>query len=156
MKRFLILVALVASLVATSQASAAAPAAGPDAANARFCPTSWSTVQNGSGGSFASLAECASSREVFAPSLTISPDAVTALEPFLIVGQGFHASTTATVSIAVTGQSPYTSFDGVTNADGSFYAIARFSGCGTEYPYDLTLTVTDSFGVHASAWMTLC
>jgi hypothetical protein len=116
----------------------------------------WTTAQSSTGGAFASLPECAQAREVYQPSLSIDPDAVGALETTIVTGQGFHASDTGTLSIAVTGQDPYFSFPLVGNEDGSFIIIMRFTGCGFAPPYDLTLTLTDSFGVHASAQMTLC
>lgn len=129
-----------------------------DNSNTKLCAKNWQTVQNSTGGSFSSLAECAGSRGVFAPSVTITPSAVTAGQLFLVSGAGFHASTSATLTFAVTGQAPYYSVQGITNADGSLLFIfsSGFSGCGVAPPYDLTLTVTDSFGVHASAQMTLC
>jgi hypothetical protein len=115
----------------------------------------WATAQSATGGSFASMTECTRAREVFRPTLT-APAAVTAGETFIAQGVGFHPSTSATFSIAVTGQNPYYSVGAQTNADGTFIGIITFSGCGSAPPYDLTLTVTDSYGVHASAQMTLC
>jgi hypothetical protein len=153
MKRIALIAATLAVLALAVSATALA-----DNGDARLCAKNWQTVQNGTGGSFASLAECARSQDVWAPSLTISPSVVTAGQLFIVSGTGFHPSTTGTLYFAVTGQEPYFSTGVVTNTDGSVIVIFSqgFSGCGSAPPYDLTLTVTDSYGVHASAQMTLC
>ncbi len=131
--------------------------------NQKLCAKSWSSVQSESGGSFSSISECASSRGVFAPILSSSPAAVTAGERFTLTATGFHADAHSTVSFAITGQSPYSSYVPYypTDANGSFVITFVFAECrktdtGNEVSVDLTLTFTDSFGVHASTRVTLC
>jgi hypothetical protein len=109
-----------------------------DNGNARLCAKNWATVQNGSGGSFSSLAECASSRSVFQPSLTISPSAVIAGQTFVETGTGFHAMESCRREIDWRDACICDHGSGwFTNADGTsvlFFATG-FSGC-------LTLTLT--------------
>ncbi len=125
--------------------------------NTSACGKSWAQAQNGSGGAFSSRSDCVRSKDVYLPTLTVTPTAVVAGQAFLVSGTGFHPSTSSTLSFAVMGQPPYFSTPGVTNADGSsIFLSLGFSGCGASPPYDLTLTVTDSFGVHASAALRLC
>ena len=127
------------------------------AGNPSLCKQeSWRTAQSSTGGTFASLPECAKAHDVYAPTLMVEPQAVTAEQTFTVDGAGFHASTGATLAIAVTGQPPYYTAPIFTAADGSFSVSTYFTGCGTSPPYELTVTVTDSYGVHASARMTLC
>lgn len=117
----------------------------------------WATAQSGSGGSFASMHECVKAQEVYAPTLSIDPVAVTAGQIFTVSGSGFHRDAqdmSATLSFAVTAQSPYFFLGVSLKADGTFLTYVSFSSCGS-FP-DLTLTLTDPFGVHASARIQLC
>lgn len=123
----------------------------------------WATAQSDSGVSFASMKECAKAKSVFSPSLTISPTHVGANERFTLTASGFHANAAVTVYFAITGEAPYASSAMAlqTSADGSWtvpfvYAACRQIDTGGDVTVDLTLTLTDSFGVHASASLTLC
>lgn len=124
-------------------------------ANQQLCAKNWPSVQSGSGGSFTSLKQCASSKDVFAPSLVSSTSAVGAGQVFVVTGQGFHPVMDATFAFSAYGQPPYYSVPGITNADGSFIGIVAFTACGAESVL-VTITVTDASGVHASTAVTLC
>ncbi len=144
---------VIAAAVALLAFAGTAQAGGDS--NQKLCAKSWSSVQSESGGSFSSISECASSRGVFAPILSSSPAAVTFGERVELSGSGFHPLSDMTMSIAVTGQAPYfVTRNGTTLGDGSYIGAVVWQGCsGT---YDVTVTITDSFGVHASTRVTLC
>jgi hypothetical protein len=122
------------------------------AGNQRLCARTWQTLQSGSGESFSSLADCASSSDVWAPIVTIARPAANQI---VISGRGFHASTT--IVFALFTNVPIQTFTGATDADGGFVLQLPFSGCTdpTEQ-FGLRAVVTDSFGVHASAQIPLC
>jgi hypothetical protein len=144
----------VFAAIITALALAATATAGAGSAN--LCAKNgWATAQTGSGGSFASMSECARSKEVFAPTLTSSASTVTAGQVFTLTGAGFHAASLATLAIAVTGQAPYYTFTSTTDAGGNYFVPLAFTGCATT-SVGLTLTVTDGAGVHASVAVTLC
>ena len=123
----------------------------------------WMTAQSSSGESFASQKECQKAKDVYRPTLSISPTHVVAQERFTLTATGFHPNATSTVLFAITGQAPYgsyTPFYPIT-ADGSFsipfvFAECRKTDTGSDVTVDLTLTFVDSFGVRASAPLTLC
>jgi hypothetical protein len=118
-----------------------------DNRNARLCTSDWQQLQSESGGSFASLADCASSHGVFEPSVTVTHPSE---QVIIIEGEGFHASTTIVFVIGL--DHPVQAFFGVTDPNGGFVLTLPFSGCfDPTVHFDLTVTVTDSFGVHASA-----
>lgn len=144
-----VLLTLTLALALTATATAGAGSANLCAKNG------WATAQTGSGGSFGSMAECARSKDVFAPALTSSASAVTAGQTFTLTGAGFHAASTATLAIAVTGQTPYYTFTSTTDAAGNYFVPVAFTACAAT-SVGLTLTVTDGAGVHASVPITLC
>jgi hypothetical protein len=149
MKHLIVPVLAAFVLAITAQASAGNP---------NLCSQNgWATAQAASGTSFVSMKECAKAREVFQPSLSISPTHVGAGEQFTLIGRGFHPSTSTIVSFAITGQTPYAYYIPYygTFEDGSFTIPFVFAACGNS-PDDLTITLIDSFGVHASARLTLC
>lgn len=117
----------------------------------------WTSAQSSSGQSFTSIQDCAKAREVFQPTASISPTAVGADEQFRLNATGFHANASVVVYFAITGQAPYGTYVpfNPTSADGTFTIPFVFLTCGNS-PDDLTLTLVDSYGVHASARMTLC
>lgn len=134
------------------------------AGNPNLCAKDgWASAQSASSSSFSSMKECAKAREVFRPSLEISPTHVGADEQFSLIARGFHPSTTSTVFFAIAGEAPYGSYVPFYSIeeDGSFFIPFVFAACrltdtGQEVPVDLTITFVDSFGVHASAGLTLC
>lgn len=143
-----LLVAMVAALALTVTAQAGNPS---------LCTRDgWQSAQSSTGASFASMNECVREREVYRPSLVSDRSAVQAEEFFLLLGRGFHASAEATLYFAETGYESYFSVTTVTGEDGSTLFAIRFSGCGEFPPYDITLTLVDSFGVHAATEITLC
>ena len=121
------------------------------AGNQRLCAQSWQNLQSGSGESFSSLADCASSRDVWNPIVTITRPAANQI---VIAGRGFHASTT--IVFALFTNHPIQAFTGSTDADGSFVLQLPFSGCDPTEHYDLRAVVSEPFGVHASAQIPLC
>jgi len=147
--KLIVVITCVLVLAVTAQAGAG---------SAELCTHGgWVIAQSGSGEAFASLKECVQAKEVFRPSLTITPDAVDALEVFVVSGEGFHKNQQdepAVLSFAITGSEPWLRLGVGLKADGTFSHPAQFSGCGSVS--DLTLTLTDSSGVHASARLTLC
>jgi hypothetical protein len=124
-------VAVVSALSTNAQAESYHGQLGGNAQQ-QLCATQWQTVQSGSGGSFSSLRECASSRGVYTPSLAVSSTQIFAY--------GFHAFDAIEITL-----------NGVTNrfgtdADGfSFTWFYTFPApaCGT-------ITAVDDHGVHAS------
>ena len=134
------------------------------AGNPNLCARDgWVTAQSSSGQAFASMKDCAKAREVFQPTASISPTHVVADEPFWLTVTGFHPNASTTIYFAITGEAPYASYTPFypTLADGSFsipfvYAACRQIDTGGDVTVDLTFTLVDSFGVHASAPLTLC
>lgn len=123
----------------------------------------WATAQSASGASFASMQECAQAREVYQPTASISPAQVGAQERFTLTVSGFHANASSRIYFAITGEGPYWFYEPFypTTAEGSFEIIFVFEACrqidtGGDVTVDLTLTFVDSYGVHASAELTLC
>lgn len=153
-----LVIAVVVSLLVFSVSAVAT------AGNPSLCARDgWATAQSASGSSFASLPECARAREVFQPTLSINPESVGADEQFTLTATGFHADASLIVLFAITGQAPYGTYTPFypTAANGSFSIPFVFAACrqidtGGDVTVGLTLTLVDSYGVHASAEMTLC
>lgn len=145
-------VLLVATLAALAMSATAT------AGNPSLCARDgYQTAQASNGATFNSIQECAKARDVYQPSLTITPGRVVAEERFTLTASGFHPNASVVVLFAITGQQPYntyTPFD-PTNADGTFSIPIVFGACGTGTT-NLTITLVDSFGVHASAPLVLC
>ena len=149
--RFIVSIIAALVLVATAQAGAG---------NANLCVNGgWATAQSGSGQAFSSMKECVQSKEVFRPTLTLFPDHEEDHELFSVTGAGFHTNQqdlSATLAFAVTGQEPYFYLGVGLKKDGSFYHLVQFDTCAPGVTYDLTLTLIDASGVHASATLELC
>lgn len=119
----------------------------------------WATSQSGDGSSFSSQAECIRSNEVFRPTLTLSRTHVQDFDPFQVTGVGFHTKQedeSATLSFSATGSEPYLHIGVGLKRDGTFQHVMQFGPCAPGVSYDLTITLTDSSGVHASAQIILC
>ena len=159
MRRSTKLLALVVCLAAAAVFAMGALAGG-NSATAKLCQKGgWQTAQSGVGGSFLSEDDCvaygAQSGMVFRPSLVASPVTVVEDQGIDLNGSGFHPSTPIEVSIVVAGGGSIV-MPGVTNASGGvvFTSVFTKGACangitGAEY------TVTDSFGLHASATVEL-
>ncbi len=89
--------------------------------------------------------------------LTVTPKRVDAGETFTLSARGFSPNASVIVWFAITGQDPYGSYSPLypTTAAGTFSIPFTFEQCGSGST-DLTLTLMDSFGVSASARLTLC
>jgi hypothetical protein len=145
---------VIPTLLAVAYLATAAVAV---AGNPSLCARDgWTTAQSSSGQSFTSLKDCATARDVYQPTLSINPTAVGANQRFTVTALGFHSSAQATLYVAVTGSPPYFNLSGATDASGNVVVTTQFTGCGAQFPYDITLTFVDSSGVHASARLTLC
>lgn len=147
MRKTLIILVTLATLTLSATATAGNPS---------LCAKDgWQSAQASNGSTFESLPECAKARSVFRPVLIVNVGAVVAGETFTLDGLGFHPSTDAMLSIAVTGQAPYFSVPTTTDVFGQAGFLLSFTGCGGS-PDFLTLTLTDSFGVNASTTLRLC
>lgn len=138
---------VLVSIFALTAALFVAGAAGAN--NASLCAKQWSEVQNGSGGSFSSLPACASSRDIYNPVLSV-PASGQVGEILTITGQGFHPS--QSVVLSVVGEINSTQITLATDTSGNFSESLRFNECWG----DVTFTVTDASGVHASGVMIFC
>jgi hypothetical protein len=130
------------------------------AANTRPC-SEWASAQTSNGQTFSNYGGCASytgrGGVLYKPTLTVDLGAVNDWQSFTFSTSGFHASTGVTLSWAHTGEPPFVTFYGdVTNADGTFSTLGAFFCAEAPPPYDMTFTLTDAYGVHASARATLC
>jgi len=163
--RFFTLAALSTGLLlACFVVSGPALAKGGNSANAKICQKGgWasSALQDGSGQqlTFNSEEECVSygaqGGELFKPSLVAVPTEVVENQGIELTASGFHPSTTATLEIVLFGGGSGTG-GATTDATGarSFTSVFTSGACGNGIT-GARFTFTDSFGVHASATVTL-
>jgi hypothetical protein len=115
-----------------------------------FGPLSWPTLQNGTGGSFSSLARCARSHDVWAPSISLQDDGTT------LLATGFHPNERAAVDLGFVGSSeiPYFYLD-TTDSEGALVIPppAGYVACPGTVHYAL---VFDADGVHAGTSFSYC
>jgi hypothetical protein len=160
MRRFTQALVLVAALTTAAVFATGALAGDGNAGNAKLCQKNgWQTLQTSTGGSFASEEACVSygarGSTLFRPSLLAEPTEVVEEQGIDLTGSGFHPSTPVAVSIVLVGGGSIT-MPGLTNATGGlkFTSVFTTGACaagitGAQY------TVTDSFGLQASATVTL-
>lgn len=144
-------------LIALISALALSATAVGNAGNVNLCnKDGWRTAQAGNGSAFTSQAACSKSKDVYRASLTLSASHVNVNEYLTANGAGFHANADVTVTVSVTGSSPYMSSTLSSDGSGNAHATIVFSDCGTYPPYDLTVRMADASGVSASARVTVC
>jgi hypothetical protein len=160
MRRFTHALVLVAALTTAAVFATGALAGSGNSSNAKLCQKNgWQTVQTSTGVNFASEEECVSygaqGTTVFSPSLVAAPNEVVEEQGIDLTGSGFHPSTPVAVSIVVFGGGSIT-MPGLTNATGGLFFTSVFTtGACANGITGAQYTVTDSFGVHASATVAL-
>jgi hypothetical protein len=114
-----------------------------------YGPWIWPMLQNGTGASFSSRAECASSHDVWAPSISLQDDGS-------LLATGFHPNERAGVYLGFVGSNeiPYFYID-TTDSEGGLVIPppTGYVACSGTVNYAL---VFDADGVHAGTSLSYC